>query len=303
MAKNINKRKDGFAGQRAIIIPKKVLDQTCVKNPVISDLYITDIGYYPRARYHYRKRLHGSDQHIFIYCIEGRGSVTIGEDSYAIEAGDFFIVPKKVSHLYNASETNPWTIYWIHFTGSKADAFAKYLKEKFNSYKKNIEFSDNRIQIFNTIYERFERGYSSENMIYSNLCFGHFLGTLIHQEKPFTGDDVQNPDIVNHVIDFMKKSIHTMCTLQQMADDAAISAAHLSALFKHRTGYPPVEYFNHLKIQKACQYLMFTQLRINEIGSKIGIDDPYYFSRFFKRRIGVSPHIYRSTRQKLEKKR
>jgi AraC-like DNA-binding protein len=47
---------------------------------------------------------------------------------------------------------------------------------------------------------------------------------------------------------------------------------------------------------------MFTELRINEIAAKIGIDDPYYFSRFFKRRIGVSPHEYRAKRKKIEKK-
>jgi AraC-like DNA-binding protein len=100
----------------------------------------------------------------------------------------------------------------------------------------------------------------------------------------------------------MKKNIDAMCTLAEMAHEINISASHLSSIFKHRTGYPPIEYFNHLKVQKACQYLMFTELRINEIAAKIGIDDPYYFSRFFKRRIGVSPHEYRAKRKKIEKK-
>jgi AraC-like DNA-binding protein/mannose-6-phosphate isomerase-like protein (cupin superfamily) len=302
MGKNILRKNDGFEGQRAIIIPKKVLAESCVKNPLISDLYITDIGYYPKARFHYRRRIKGADEHIFIYCVEGRGSITLNKQNYNIEAGEFFVVPKKVRHFYGAKETNPWTIYWVHFAGSKADAFTKYLKENLNSFKKSIDYSEKRIEIFDSIYERFERGYSIENMICANLCFSHFLSSLLQPERSFNQNGKQEEDIINKVIDFMKKNIDAMCTLAEMAHEINISASHLSSIFKHRTGYPPMEYFNHLKVQKACQYLMFTELRINEIAAKIGIDDPYYFSRFFKRRIGVSPHEYRAKRKKIEKK-
>ena len=50
-----------------------------------------------------------------------------------------------------------------------------------------------------------------------------------------------------------------------------------------KTGYSPVIYFNHLKIQHACQYLQFTTLRVNEIALKLGIEDPYYFSRYLQK--------------------
>jgi AraC family transcriptional regulator of arabinose operon len=52
-------------------------------------------------------------------------------------------------------------------------------------------------------------------------------------------------------------------------------------------------YFNHLKIQKACQYLHFTDDRINQIADQLGIGDSYYFSRLFKKLMGISPVEYR----------
>ncbi|HVS95503.1 MAG TPA: helix-turn-helix transcriptional regulator, partial [Puia sp.] len=55
----------------------------------------------------------------------------------------------------------------------------------------------------------------------------------------------------------------------------------------------PIEYFNHLKIQKACQYLLHTELRIKEIACKLGFEDPFYFSRMFHKLMGMSPNQYR----------
>jgi len=52
-----------------------------------------------------------------------------------------------------------------------------------------------------------------------------------------------------------------------------------------------MEYFNHLKVQKACQYLLFTSLRVKEISFKLGIEDAYYFSGLFTNVIDVSPNI------------
>lgn len=78
-----------------------------------------------------------------------------------------------------------------------------------------------------------------------------------------------------------------------IAENVNSSSCHFSALFNKRTGFPPIEYFNHLKIQKACQYLQFTQLRIKEIAFKIAINDQYYFSRLFTKVMGLSPSEYR----------
>ena len=46
-------------------------------------------------------------------------------------------------------------------------------------------------------------------------------------------------------------------------------------------------------MQKACQYLLFTELRIKEIAFRLGMDDAYYFSRLFSKVMGVSPKAYR----------
>lgn len=296
MPKTTIKKRHGFQGQKAIVIPRQVLTSNCAANTIIAAMHLTDIGYYPKAMFHYRKRQHGADQHILIYCVKGKGNVTIKKKDYQIEPGDVFIIPKETEHYYFADEKDPWTIYWIHFAGSSADDIVAYMQTLWGSHKRFVPYNDERIDIFNSIYKQLERGYGIEDMVYAEMCLYNYLGTYLRSEQASAAPASAENDMVHQLIDYMKKNIGSMCTLQQMAVEVNLSSSHLSFIFKKRTGYPPIEYFNHLKVQQACQYLMFTGLRVKEIASMLGMDDPYYFSRFFTKLMGLSPNMYREKR-------
>ncbi|RME70993.1 MAG: AraC family transcriptional regulator, partial [Verrucomicrobia bacterium] len=55
----------------------------------------------------------------------------------------------------------------------------------------------------------------------------------------------------------------------------------------------PLDYFNRLKVQRACELLATTTLSIAEIAEQLGFDDPYYFSRLFRKIMGMAPRVYR----------
>jgi AraC-like DNA-binding protein len=289
-------KKEGFEGQKAIVIPRLILSTRCIKNPVINPLYITDIGYYPNAKFHYRTRPGGADQYILIYCHEGRGRAKIEVTDYDVEQGEFIIVPMKKPHIYQADETNPWSIFWVHFKGTSADAIVSQFEKKCNSFKGFVRASQQPISIFNEIYYQLERGYSDDNLIYANMSFWHFLVSVIYNNKLPGVTKHNDKNEIDRAIDYLSERIDRILTLEDMAAAVNLSASHFSSVFKKKTGFAPIEYFNHLKIQKACQYLLFTEMRIKEIGDKIGINDPYYFSRVFTKVMGMSPREYKSKR-------
>lgn len=293
--KEIIKKKEGFQGQKAIVIPRQILANKCAKNDIISNLYITDIGYYPKAQFHYRERPQGADQHILIYCHEGGGTVKISNTIYDIEAGDFVIIPIKTPHTYKADENNAWTIYWVHFKGNLSHQVISLLEKK-TGLKNFIQYNEKSIELFHEMYNQLERGYGSDTLVYANMCLSHFLTTFLFNDKYNPSGILKNKDATDLVIDFLNKNISKVLSLEDMANEINLSASHFSYLFKKKTGFTPIEYFNHLKIQKACQYLLFTNLRIKEISGELGIEDYHYFSRLFKRVMGMPPNEYKEKR-------
>ena len=106
------KLKDGFTGERALVLPRIIVDKM-EEDPLTSMLHITDIGYYPKAKHHFRERKEPINQYVFIYCIDGAGSYRIGDQEYTVSANQYFILPAGVPHSYASNKSMPWTIYWI----------------------------------------------------------------------------------------------------------------------------------------------------------------------------------------------
>lgn len=137
------------------------------------------------------------------------------------------------------------------------------------------------------------------NIYYAITSFFHFLGSMKflgeYRESGTSRDKNQN--IIDEVIHFMCENIERKLTLADIANHVSLSASHLSALFQKKTGYSPLSYLIHLKIQKACHYLDFTDMKIIQICPKIGIEDPFYFTRIFTKTMGMSPSKYRNQKK------
>ncbi len=289
-------KQEGFEGQKAVIIPRKILKEQCSIHPVIKNLFITDIGFYPKAKGHYREREQGCDEHILIYVIKGKGYVEISKETYEMSTGDFIFIPSKIEHLYQADDKNPWSIYWIHFLGELSANIIEMMIQQYKSYQGTVDTGNRRSELFNELYLNLERGYSIENLCYVNMSLSHFLSSFIYNNR-FNQVDIENrEDSVNICINFMQENLHKHLTLYEIANKINLSSSQFSYIFRQKTGFSPIEYFNHLKMQKACQYLLFTDMRVKEISDHVGFDDPYYFSRLFSKLMGISPMEYRTKR-------
>jgi AraC-like DNA-binding protein len=293
MKANDFRKREGFNGQKLIVLPKKIINDFLNNDAITRQLHITDIGYYPKARFHYAERNAGIGQHILIYCLEGFGWVEINKKRIEIGPSEFVVIPKNSSHRYGASEHKPWTIYWIHFKGELAGHIVELILKNAVNFQPKLAYNEERIALFDDIYHTLEMGYSSDALRYVSMTFSHFLSSLMYERKFTNPDHKTEEDIVERSVGFMKEKIQTSVTLSELAEFSRLSVSHFSSIFKAKTGYSPIEYFNHLKIQHACQYLSFTDMSVKQVAITLGIHDPYYFTRMFTRLMGVSPTAYR----------
>lgn len=290
--------KDGFDGQRALVLPKSVI-RYMEKDTYTSMLHITDIGYYPKALYHFRRRDPVIDQNILIYCVEGCGWFEFEQEKFTVNSNEYFILPAGFPHAYGSDPNNPWTIYWLHFKGSIASNFVNQQVKPYQILpEKNSRISE-RTEFFEEIFHTLEMGYSHKNISYACSVFHHYLGTLrfMQQYRDAGTKAAEKDDAILYAIHYMKENMEKKISLDELSAHVGYSIPHFSTLFKKRTGCSPFTYFNQLKIQHACHLLDFTDMKINQVCYKIGIDDPYYFSRLFSKVMGMSPRDYKQKKK------
>jgi transcriptional regulator GlxA family with amidase domain len=92
-------------------------------------------------------------------------------------------------------------------------------------------------------------------------------------------------------------------SLAFLAEKAGISRFHFIRNFKQKYGYSPIHYIHKRRIEKAQNFLLHEspRMKIYEISEAVGIKDPLYFSRSFKKTVGMSPEKFRTyAKQKFD---
>jgi AraC-like DNA-binding protein/mannose-6-phosphate isomerase-like protein (cupin superfamily) len=282
---------DGFKGERAIVLPYTIRNFHN-NNELTKSLYITHIGYYPNAKNHFRKRSKGALEDILIYCETGRGTITIENEQFKLTKNQILIIPANKSHSYESDTSKPWSIYWIHFKGTKASLYSP-VKEKI------ISLSDlrtsNRLELFEEMYQNLEMGFYADNLEYSSICLKHFLSSIKYIDQFIRINSVNTNDLdtISMSIIFMRDNLTNKLTLTQIARHVGYSDSYFRNKFLEKTSFTPIEYLNKLKIQKSCSLLQFSNMKINEIAYLLGYYDPFHFSKSFKKEMEFSPREYR----------
>ena len=294
-------KRDGFAGELLISIPQNVLAGAIQKGQILPhQLYVSHIGYFPKALYHYCQRPQGCVDNILFYCVQGKGYYTLDGHTFTLNPNQYVIVPATDKPLVYWSDTeDPWSIYWVHFTSDALQAFNRAYHIVPEQGPQYIPHNEKGIRIWEEMYENLSRGYSPENLMNTNLCLYHLIATFVFSQQQNQNSSSPEKAIIRETIDYMKNNLDKTIRIEDFADLNKYSVSHFSKLFRLTTGMSPIEYFIHLKMQKACQLLYTEDSRVKQIAALLGYDDPYYFSRLFKKYMNTSPETYRKSVRKI----
>ena len=138
-------------------------------------------------------------------------------------------------------------------------------------------------------------GFSAEKLNYANIVLGHFLGSFLYADlfRESTASAKHVEGMVNRVTHFMSENVESNLTLKQLASFAGYSESYFYRKFINETGHAPIDYFIHMKINKASIYLIKTQMNVAQIAAKLGFNSADYFSRTFRRIVGITATQFR----------
>ncbi|NOW96041.1 AraC family transcriptional regulator [Mucilaginibacter sp. SG564] len=288
------KRRNGFTGEKLVNVPLPLLRTIRRKASEVFRIFITEIGYFPKARYHYRERRKGCEDNILIYCTQGKGHYILGNQKYEVHCNEFVFLAATDQYMrYWADAEDPWSIYWVHFTGPNILSFNESLPSGVFNRPLRINFNEAGIEIWKSMYETLDFECSFDSLCKASFCLYHLVATFIFPTNNSKQITEHEASIVTQTINVMWSNINKKLTVEALANGHHISVSHFSYLFRKKTGYPPIDYFNHLKMQRACQLLFGSRDKIKIIASELGYRDPFYFSRLFKQHTGSSPGQYR----------
>lgn len=132
----------------------------------------------------------------------------------------------------------------------------------------------------------------------ANFCLYHLIAAFLFPDKHLQSKQKEDIDTITASILYMKENLSNKLSVEEIARRFNLSTSYFSTVFKKNTGMSPIDYFIQLKIQRACQLLYIDDSKIKKIAADLGYDDPYYFSRAFKKCMGISPEQYKLNTQK-----
>lgn len=283
-----------MAGEKRYFrIPVPLLEEH-KKNAITRDLYLTEIGEIEVRAGTIWSSNSKLENYLLVYCTKGSGIVLILGEQVTVSGDQFFIIPKgEIFKFYSVLDIDTHFLI-ARFDGKKAKQLGKEFSVVRNLIPSVNNMVANREMLFDEIFNNLSKGFHDENLEYVNFCFGHLLATFIYANK--TSDDIadeSNP-VVRRAINYLGKNLSRKLTLNQLAKEIGYSPTYFTTLFKKETNYSPISYFSHLKIVKACELLDYTNMKVKEISFHLGYSDPYYFTKDFKKKMGLSPRNYRN---------
>jgi AraC-like DNA-binding protein len=227
--------------------------------------------------------------YVLEYSIKGQCTLAINTTSHALKSGIVAGFAPGNPHHYACDGFFPWEHLWLAFVGTKA----KELFEKSGLFSKGaIVGSPHTMQLMQAIIANGTK----KTQYAQEICSGYLRILLLslaenrNTEQPTTSVAAATYHNCRKYID---ENFSSLASPSQVADACGINVRYMSRLFKKYDTVTPQEYIMRLKLNKAVNLLLTSGLAINEIGYSLGFNDPYHFSRVFKRFHSLAPHHYR----------
>lgn len=229
-----------------------------------------------------------------MFVSNGCGTLMCDGESYPMNKGDMFIINQDtVHHVFSQSGIDYYfMIVDADFCNQNGILLEKYI---FN-IKVNDKYTKNK---FLNVIKETERYTEVFEDISSARLRNAVLSLLIdmmekHSVKKINDKTKSLGNYVRNAIEYISNNFTDNMNLEDISDSLGINKFYLSREFKRYTGQTVFTYINNLRIKKA-ENLLSQGMSVTEAAMECGFSSVSYFSRTYKKIMGISPTEYKKT--------
>ncbi|WP_298475362.1 AraC family transcriptional regulator [uncultured Maribacter sp.] len=253
-------------------------------------------------------KAHSHSYYQIIWIQNAGGTHFIDFNAYEVKKNSLFFINKNQIHYFDSSAAHKGILLHFNdnlFKSTDLDIFLKY--QVFNNYERpsyclkeeSLVLVNSYVDLIN-IELKNENSFGYQEVIRSLVKSLLVILERVHNKENTTDTGLNHP-YTQQYLQFKELIEQYYSQNYKLAEYAAIlntSTKTLTTITKTMANKSPANLIAERIILEAKRLLVFTPLKVNEVGFKLGFDDVSYFVKYFKRHLKVSPKDYRNLVQK-----
>ena len=267
-------------------------------------------------------KVHSHDFIEIVYVCDGRGYHLYNGTTYPVTKGELYIINSRTPHCFYPTDKNNsehLVVYNLTFlpefiadininlpilTELTDIMLYKSLYAEEIIYSPDLRLTGSMRTEIEQLYQKMYLEFTSEGLNYKELLRLYLCELLLKIHRFYklnhTAEHSETSkyrhQLIPDCIEYLRNHYAQKITIEELSNNFFLSKSYLSSLFKKATGSGVVEYLQHIRIDKACELLVETDLSITEISTMVGYTDYRFFNKSFKKITGCTANEYRKTK-------
>lgn len=236
--------------------------------------------------------------------LDGTALHLVNGESHFIKKGDVFCVDDRSEHCFTQCQSfricnmmfRPTEMFVPFPDLQHLPGFhALFGKHEGGAFRSRLRLNITDFEETERLIDRMIEEYTSCRAGFVSTVTAYFIQLVSYISRRYSEEQTVSAGSTTFTkaVAFMEKSFTERISLEQIADIAGMSVRHFQRQFKNTYLITPQEYIVMLRMQKAIQLLLRTDMTITEIAPECGYQDSNLFSRQFRKNTGLSPRSYR----------
>ena len=255
-----------------------------VKDVVLAHEYIFPPGF-SYENYKDGRRCHG-----LVYIVSGRAEYNTGKNIFAAKSGNILFLPALAAYTVANPSNENFHHYTINFTMADSDSAGTIFGKDEATVLETKSGSS-----YAMLFEQASYFWRGKKQGYKIICKAYLYEILYNFFNEYIPEQTDLNDLErifpakNYIDEFYTRDI----SMQNLAEMCGISETSLRRIFKKLYNLSPINYQIKLRMLKAKDLLSCKIYSVKEVAFKTGFNDPYYFSKYFKKYTGLTPYEYK----------